>query len=254
MRSKSILVAIVVFLITGNAHATLTGGLVAHWKLDGDATDSASNNDGTVFGGASWSTGKVDGALDFDGIDDYIQIDDNPDLDGMGEFTLTSWVKTDGTDTMFIINKATHNTGDLVDDAYAFGIHSTGQIRFQYTFANVSVMKLSNVTVADNSWHHLAVTYTGSDGFIYLDGVAVSLARDDFDPGGPINNSPEPVLIGCATDATGLVAFFDGSIDDVRIYNRALSSAEVSELYSIPEPATLLLLGLGGLILRKRKQ
>lgn len=62
-------VALMVVVIgTGSAWADLTDGLVAHWKLDGNANDSAGSNDGTIHG-ATPTTGQIDGALDFDGDD-----------------------------------------------------------------------------------------------------------------------------------------------------------------------------------------
>ena len=104
----------------------------------------------------------------------------------------------------------------------------TGAVVFMYNPGNAYVIKISTVTLADNSWHHIAGVYTGSKGSIYIDGNKVPLSRDDFDPGGTLNSVDEDLLIGCGNYPNeNLSDFFDGTIDDVRIYDRALSAEEI---------------------------
>ena len=171
-------------------------------------------------------------ALDFDGVDDYVEVDDAHSLDGMKALTLMAWVKTPGKtgtldDNGFVINKYIHG-GTKIDNSYDLGVNAAGDVRFQYNTGHEYVIKVSSGTVIDNLWHHIVGVYTGTEGSIYIDGVKVSLSRDDPDPGGPVNNTTELVLIGCVKSIFyDRTAFFDGLIDEVAIYNRALSAEEI---------------------------
>ncbi len=92
--------------------------LIAHWKFDETkgniAYDSIGDNDGTVYG-AQWTEGQVNGALEFDGQNDYVAVADNPALDGMSALTLSAWVKTAGGHVM---NKLINFTDTTNDDSY----------------------------------------------------------------------------------------------------------------------------------------
>ena len=70
----------IVLIGTGSAWANLTDGLVSHWKLDGDANDSAGSNDGTIYG-ATPTVGQIGGALEFDGSGDYVDCGNDDSLD-----------------------------------------------------------------------------------------------------------------------------------------------------------------------------
>jgi parallel beta-helix repeat protein len=211
------------------------GGPVAHWKFDEGtgptAYDSAGTNDGTVYG-AQWTAGILEWALEFDGVDDYVRVNDDPSLDGMNALALTAWVKTAGSDSSTgVVHKYFHFDGDNWHDSFFLSVLNDGKVNVGYSLGNTQVIKISSTTVDDNSWHHIGAVYTGLKGSIYIDGNEVPLSRDDPDPGGAINDSNEDLFVGCANVVGSLDAFFDGTIDDVRIYDRALSADEIGELY-----------------------
>ncbi|HUW20936.1 MAG TPA: LamG domain-containing protein [Sedimentisphaerales bacterium] len=216
-------------------------GLVGHWKFDeGSGTtayDSAGTNNGTLVNGPVWTSGKIAGALRFDGIDDYVRVNDDPSLDGMNALALTAWLKTvgSGIDTG-VIHKYLHFDGDNWNDSFFLSLKNDGKITFSYSLGNTQVVKTSSTVVDDDCWHQIVGIYTGSKGSIYIDGNQAPLSRDDPDPGGPINDSNQDLLIGCANAAGTLQYFFDGEIDDVRVYNRALSAEEVRQLYGGEPP------------------
>ena len=94
MKKRVIFPLILTFVLTSLANAS-EPNLVGWWKFDSDANDySGYENHGTINGDPNWVSGQVDGALSFDGADDYVQINDAPDLDGMDAITLTAWIKT----------------------------------------------------------------------------------------------------------------------------------------------------------------
>jgi len=234
---------LVLVLVSSNAHA----GLVLHWALDeGEGTtayDSANGYDGTIHG-AAWTSGKFGGALDFDGIDDYVgtlnDVLSNAQL--APGATLTAWFKTDSTalgciaDNEGYMNLGVNHT-DAPNPNTLFGMVDGGSHKF-----------FSSSNVNDNFWHHASIVWDGTNtAILYLDGVNVSSG---------VSNSPtpdskhRPFTIG-ATSYLSESGFFNGSIDDVRIYNHALSPGEIQQI--IPEPATVLLLSLGGLLIRKKR-
>ena len=95
-RKTFFFVAVLVVLFgAASARADLTDGLVAHWKLDGDANDSAGSNDGTLVNGPIWTTGQIGDALDFDGVDDYVDVGDQDSLDFVASesFSISTWFK-----------------------------------------------------------------------------------------------------------------------------------------------------------------
>lgn len=257
MKSKSILVLIMVFLMTGNAHATLTDGLVSYHPFNGNANDATGNSHNGIVHGATLTTdrfGESNSAYSFDGVDGYVRIPDDPQLDGMDSLSLSVWVKTSGsTQQMEVLNKYIHS-GDQLNGSYNIGIDGWGPLAvFQYATEDDYMIKISNDPLPIDSWHHIVGVYTGVEGTLFVDGSKVALSRNDPDSVGPLNSIMADLLIGCGENSGGLLNFFEGKIDDVRIYNRALSTEEITELYNVPESATLLLLGLGAVILRKKR-
>ena len=249
-------VFVLMFLTNQTARGNLSTGLIAYYSFDGNANDMSGNgHDGTVHG-ALLNTdrfGNPNSAYSFDGLDDYVRIPDDPQLDGMDSFTLSVWVKLSGSNLeMEVLNKYDHGPPYL-DESYNIGIDGWGPLAvFQYATNDKYVIKISNDPLSIDPWHHIVGVYTGAEGSVYLDGNKITLSRNDPDFGGPLNSITADLLIGCGEESGSLVKFFAGKIDDVRIYNRALSADEVQQLYIIPEPATLLLLGLGAVLLRRR--
>jgi hypothetical protein len=226
----------VVWSFTTEAEFDPNSNLVSLWKFDEgsgtDANDSAGTNHGTLNGAPNWVAGKIGPyALDFNGVSDYVEVPDGPFLDGMDALTIMAWIKTGSSNYMGVINKYVHNSGNNLHDSYCLKISDGGAVYFQYAPGDAYVIKVSNATVADDLWHHIVGVYTGAEGSIYIDGNEVSLSRDDFDPGGGLNNTSEVLRIGCSNNNGSLNEFFAGTIDDVRIYDKALSNEGIKELY-----------------------
>ena len=208
----------------------------AHWKLDDGvgltALDSAENNDGTLVGGPIWVTGTLDGALDFDGINDYVDAG-TFDVVGSG-LTMMGWfnAETISTNDPRIVSKA---NGTSVSDAWwQLSTSTSGSNRYlrmrvkaggvTTTFAD------SSVNLIAGQWYFAAATYDSGTGDmrLYLDGTLV--ANGSHAVGGAVNANPfVPVAVG----ANGTPErFFDGVLDDVRVSDRAFSAAEIAALYA----------------------
>ncbi|MCJ7593130.1 MAG: FG-GAP-like repeat-containing protein, partial [Woeseiaceae bacterium] len=207
---------------------------VAYWRLDeGTGTavaDSAGISDGTIVG-AAWAAGISSNALDFNGSGDHVGIDVNtPALDITGtQITLGAWIyPRDGASTQRVISKRTDTPLD--EEVYAMIIQN-----YRLVFKLDAVDMTSSHIIRLDDWVHVVMVYDGIDKRIYVNGVldvATPQAKVDT-----IDASLQSLQLGRRDDNT---RFFDGKMDEVRVYDRALSADEVALQYAsvVPPAAT----------------
>jgi len=239
---------IVLILIIGLASANAHAELVSYWAFDeGEGTtayDSANSYNGTIQG-ASWTEGKFGNALSFDALGDFVYI---PDLIPENEGTFTAWVKSSvniNNSTPQRYNSLLYSNRDQIFLGSSVSGYE-GNIRFIITPTpgQYSILHSNKDSWNANEWYHIACTWDGTTQAVYVNGFLDKSQPQTYSGGWGAT------YIG---GVSGVPLYsFDGVIDDVRIYNNALSPGEIREI--IPEPATVLLLGLGGLILRKRRR
>ena len=213
--------------LTGSVYADLVG----HWKLDdGSGTtvaDSSGNgNDGTFVGNLQWVAGKDGGALDFDG-ESYVDCGNDPSLNVTGPFSGAIWIRPGtlgGPDSQALLCKATPPDwswqlrfawgGGGQDNIIGWQFNSPGERTWIYVGQELPV----------DEWYHIAASHDGETVRCYLDGV-----ETDSAPMAGINGSSTSLQIG--SDGWGFN--WIGLIDDVRIYDHAISKAEVEKLTSV---------------------
>jgi len=221
------------------------GAPVGWWKLDecqGLTAFDASGlgNNGTInigtsgtqtsigtcnTSGTAWSngaSGHTNSSLNFDGTDDYININDSNSLDITKAITISVWVKPFISTAQYerIVSKT--RTG-----AYAFGIQSGNKALFTANIGEIGQVPIvANTTIPNNVWTHLLVTYDGSIIKYYFNGQSDGTAIPS--PTGDIGTNNSNLTIG----SEGLSTFFPGQIDDVRIYNYALTSEQIKQVYN----------------------
>ena len=204
---------------------------VAFWKLDETdgsiAHDSIGVNDGICDGDPVWQPdgGMVAGALQFDGIDDYISTDFvlNP---AYSRFSVFAWIKG-GAPGQVIISQA-NGIGngetwlglDAQSGALMTGLVSTPLGRFK------PEPLISESVISDGQWHHIGFVWDGSYRILYVDGIEV--AKDNAAQN-PLKPADGGLYIG-ANKTLGAGTFFSGLIDDVRIYNQALTTEQIEVL------------------------
>ena len=199
--------------------------LVAHWTFDeGSGTtayDSAGDNDGTFIGDPCWTTGQVGGALEFDGVDDYVSCGTGPAITGIGPFAVSAWVKTSTAEGgNLVVQRSTTSA----NGSYGVHIRDDGRAQFYVYNDGFGFLLQSSITVNDGLWHHIAVVRTNStDGEIYVDG---SLSGTDSGPARSLINVP--IWIGGRYIPSYTI---DGKIDEVMIFDGALSPMEVERIY-----------------------
>ena len=210
--------------------------LIGWWTFDeegvGIAEDSSGHDvTGTINGNPKWVAGILGSALDFDGMDDCVTTGQGL-LNNLPQFTMACWMNA--------ANYTVNRTG-LVgqNDCLEFGFNNNGDLRCWSAGVNGNIS--FRYPHAYPSWHHVAVVGRANGLFLYIDGQQV--AGPSAAPAGNFGSSAFTVNIGGGGiyDATG--NWFRGQMDDVRIYNRALTAEEIKALNpprpqaSGPQPA-----------------
>ena len=205
-------------------------GLVAHYTFDGDVKDSSGNgNDGRSIGEISFVDGKIGKGAKFDGSS-YIQVGDSSDLDLTNAFTFSVWLYKekplgDGV-RMPVICKG--ESDDFWEAPYRLilGYGSThAEICLIAPEQNESAEHSSDASVPTQNWTHLVVTWDGTRATFFKNGAISTVIRTNINT---IYFNDHDLLIGADTVDGN---FYHGIMDDLRIYNKALSDVEVRALY-----------------------
>jgi Concanavalin A-like lectin/glucanases superfamily/PEP-CTERM motif len=214
---------------------------VSAWLGDGDATDAYGDVHGTLTGDTSYVAGQFGQAFSFDGAGDGVLLDDNAfDSLGSGNITIMAWMMTE-------------QGGAYADDFTPVRFESGWMIYFDYGKPGVPAAVwdghwsslLTSGWEADirgAEWHHITTVYDGGTARIYVDGVEKGSGQRSLQTDGSIN----------AFGSTGHFHDYHGLLDEVAIFDTALSQSEIQDIMNnglgstpVPEPATMTVLGLG---------
>jgi len=193
--------------------------LIAHYPFNGNANDESGNNLHGTINGATLTMDRfnsTDSAYSFDG-NDIITIAHDDLLNSNSELSISVWVKPNSQQNAMILGKSDYNS----NTNYLLRTNSSGFIQFEYKdFANSNILPL-----IVNDWNHIAVvSQTDNTKLVYINGV-LATHTGGSSPFGLVNNA---LSIGARSGAE----FFNGSIDDLRIYKSALTETEVLSLYN----------------------
>ncbi len=227
-----------------NTTIDLNNGLVAHYEFEGNANDSSGNgNNGTEYGGVSYIDGVIGQAGSFDGVDDYMSINDSNSLDITDSITLSVWIKTNGTNThSAIISKL--GAGWYDNNAYYLNVNNDSFIHFgmNYEWENgIGLGTNSTTPVEDGEWHYIVAVYDGIRARMYVDGIFEAESGIDYTLGTKAND----FKLKIGWDIYSSSRHFNGQIDDLRIYNRALNDSEIQELYKLGQQSQTVNLNSG---------
>jgi hypothetical protein len=208
-------------VVQGAGAASLTNGQVAYWKFDentGTTVNDASGNGytGTFNGttGSQWTTGEINYGLSFNGSNNYVSASWN-NLTGNAARTISAWFKTNNTNSANWVSWGTSSTNYLSQ----IGIYSGGIGYLGYN----NDLTVSAAPYADNNWHHLVVTFDGANMVLYIDGTSKNTGAKTLATG------TSGINIGRAINGTN---YYTGNLDEVGIWNRALSQGEITALYN----------------------
>jgi concanavalin A-like lectin/glucanase superfamily protein/galactose oxidase-like protein/Big-like domain-containing protein len=210
------------FLARSVPVAAQTGLVAAYGFNEGSgsaAADASGNGQTAAIAGSAWTAGKFGGALSFDGTADWVTVDHTPLLSLTGGMTLEAWVKAASvTNWRCVILK--ERSGGLAYALYAgdTGGHAAAFIRRAVDGGDTDAT--ASAVLPLNSWVHVATTYDGATLRTFVGGQQVAATPI----AGAIATSTEPLRIG-GNAIWG--EYFSGAIDEVRVYNRALTAAEI---------------------------
>lgn len=211
----------------------LKGSLVANWKFDegeGDITfDKTRNNndmglmcDQENCSLPKWVAGKIGYGLEFDGVDDYGIVIDHASLNLIDKLTIVLWLKTTSVATQFIAGKYAGQHGYvlyLVDGkARMDGRDGSGKYRSSGA---------SSTSISDGNWHHIAAVVNVNLWEIWVDGVKESTASTKYFSTDLRNSIPFSIGKWLYKPSN----YFKGTIDELYIYDKALTEEEIRELY-----------------------
>jgi hypothetical protein len=206
------------------------GGPLAGWALDeGSGTtagdDSGHGHTGTLVGGPAWTPGHSGQGLSLDGVDDFVEVPHRDDLNAF-PLTITAWLKTTTTARAGIVNKY------VAASFLGYNLFTENGLLCAWYFRDSSnhtwdgsLCTLAVAGANDGQWHHVAFVVDG-DARLYLDGVR-GATQPWVGSAGPTTTT-QPVSLGRYAGAS--TPYFQGSIDEVRIYDRALSEDEIRSL------------------------
>jgi hypothetical protein len=234
--------AILMFCCMMNIHAQTvpsyvpTFGLVGWWPFNGNATDESVNtNDGIVYG-ATLTTdrfGVVNSAYNFNGVSNYIEVPSNTQLSFTSAYSISAWVNLNnytstGWPNQAAIVSKVDGTGwyggyELVGLSDASGISKNLFTSGNIGGANVSLNK-SGLSI--NQWYNAIVTYNGFKIKLFVNGVCV----DSLNKTGNLQTSSNSLRFGRRRPSFD--NFLNGKIDDVCLWNRALTNCEIQQLYT----------------------
>jgi len=236
--------------ITLKTNPDLERGLVGHWTFDGaDMTSnvadvSGGDNHGSLNGQAATTTvhGVIGQALEFDGANDYVEVEDDSSLDLSSSLTVGAWINaqslktSDVTQWDSLVTKG--GDGETAADNHNFALAYNGHSGFGTVNRWVFLLENSsgsncnlvgNAAASLNTWYHVVGVFDDDNNAIriYVDGAEQNSGACSL----TVNTNDLPVRFGDDQSSPGTP--FDGTLDDVRIYNRALSADEVSRLYDL---------------------
>ena len=219
------------------SQAASPSGLVSWWQAEGNANDSADANNGTMVNGAAFGTGHPGQAFSVDNTaNQYVSVPDATNLDNMTSITVAAWViRTSTTMPQHILGKRSESCGENDDLTYQMFIQSDplSTSTHPVSFGGQPGSGAGGGDVPLNTWTHVAGTYdlATTTWRMYVNGVEVGSHVTTMGVG---NITTAPFKIG----TSGTCAGFGGLVDEVEIYNRALSAAEIQAIMTPHSTAT----------------
>jgi hypothetical protein len=213
---------------------TPPSGMVAWWPGDDDANDIAGGNNGTLHNGATFAAGMVGQAFSFDGLDDFVEVTDAASLNPPA-ITLDAWIKPNTIKLGSRIVSKDLSTSTCAEPYIVYALEARGEFGnraafFFTTSDNVEHILSGTSVIPTGTFSHVAATFDGQIASIYVNGVL----ENTISVSGVLTNSNAPVVIGnggggCISEFAGLIEF-DGLIDEVEIFDRALTADEIAAI------------------------
>ncbi|HNQ74137.1 MAG TPA: LamG domain-containing protein [Verrucomicrobiota bacterium] len=201
----------------------ITLGLVGHYPLDAHANDlSPAANNGVEIGGPTYVTGKIGQAISLDGYSQYVKAGD-PGLTGAGPKSVSLWFSKQDT----ALNRGALSFG-AETEAGLFEVLLHSGVVAGHFWGGIFDTIAGGPNYTPNEWHHAVITYDGATVRVFYDGQPANSKTL------PLNTAAGELFIGTGQVEAGFTgfAYFDGQVDDVGLWNRALSANEINKIYT----------------------
>ena len=217
--------------------------MVSWWPGDGDALDIIGSSHGTPQGGVTFAAGKVSQAFSLDGSSGFLDLSDHvAELNFSQPATIDVWVRSTLDDCQSVL-EFRDATGFSYVQALAIGNNCTNSLANELiTIARANGSVVSYVLgyatsqrgeLFDGQVHHIAVTFSGTEVKIFIDGqpkaVTVGSGTNDGTYGGLSN--PAIGFIGVSQTSVSTIRYFNGLIDELEVFNRALTAVEIQTIF-----------------------
>jgi len=222
----SLCIALMLGMVLTSVAKAADPNLVGCWRFDEGAGTVAADssgygNDGTLNGAPEWVASRLGGALDFDGSADFVEVPHSPSLSITDEITIAAWtyMRASASGEMAIVSKGGWAANDLPYEL----TETPGDVIFWQFYDDGGRDSCAPSSPPVDEWHHIAGTYDGKVFKCYIDGELA----EEWGYVGKMPENTASVTIGRRSRGG---TFFNGMIDEVQIYNRALTAAEIKQL------------------------
>jgi hypothetical protein len=230
-------------LVTSFSAGEANAALISYWAADGNAVDSVGSNSGTLVDGADFAPGIFGQAFHFDGTS-YVETPTNGMPTGNGDRTVDLWFNvssySESVEEEFLAGYGAFGSPGQTYEILVNHFDIGGPAGDRVVFSQWGQRLIGGPAIQPGTWHNLGVTNSGNFVTLYLDGTAV--ASGTLTIATPAGTS---FFMGRVPGSLGDIRQLDGLVDEVRVYDTALSASEMQALATIPEPRTALLLATG---------
>jgi hypothetical protein len=245
---RGILLAGLVFAgaiaMRGEAFQAVTASLSGYWPMNsiasGTTPDASGNGNTATVVGAAAGPGFFNGALLFNGSSNYLTAASSASLDvAAGAFTLAAWVNLGAVSQGRVINKWNGTVGWLMDvNSTTGGTASAGMLRLKMNDGVHNIDYSAAGGLGTAAWHHVAavVDRTAGNLKLYVDGAQIGVTTPITDLTGTLTNA---ALLGMGSIPSALGSYYNGAMDEVRVYKIALTQPQILTLFQPTAPATL---------------
>lgn len=205
-------------------------GIVAWWQAEGDAIDIAGTNLGTAAVNFSYAPGKVGECFEFGVVSStggFVGVPSSPSLVFSNGFTSEAWINFNANCSMYGTILTKGQDGYYVTNDWVMALRSGGKLSAFVNVAGNLQGLICNTAMSPGVWNHVAITYDGTHLLGYVNGVLDGATNIP----GPLQTSDGPLRIGLYSAVSGFGPFF-GGIDELSLYNRALSASEIQAIYN----------------------
>ena len=210
--------------------ASLTQGLVGYWPFCGNALDESGNNNHGTVNGATLTTdrfGNQGSAYGFDGVSNFIQLQNSSSIDSLVDFSVGAWVKANSTTPQFQMIVSKDTSGDPPKGDWDLYLNND-KFKFAIVKNTVAYEAPSNFSIVNNNWNYISMVRNGANGkvTIFVNGKIDTV----FFGYSGLQKNKQKMIFG--KQGSSNLHFLNGSLDDIAIWNRALSQNEIAQLYN----------------------